>query len=146
MGLIRKITIHILLFAAFSLVVINVIPHHHHSHELCFVSDHCSDDTHEAPDYSPDHKSEEQGHHHHNNNADFCHLNYLYFLPFGKNVTNIYKPGFVKKYLNDHTFQKIEGQFDLPPSTRLHKEIFRGDKPYIPTKSLTRALRAPPVS
>jgi len=124
-------------------MIFNVIlPHHHHHDQVCFTADHCDVDEDHHHDYKHEHNGSE--HAHHEGEAEYCQLNDLYLAP--QNLNSSWKT----KIIKIENLQSVDAIVDIYQSILFHT-IKSPENRFIPyqkiktIKSLSRALRAPPV-
>lgn len=143
MVIIRKISITVLLLATLSLLINSILPHHHHSEEVCFESSHCENDhaDHQEGEFEP----EGVDHNNHSHEADFCQIIDFYLTSDGKNLNGKIKLKSVKKNFSINAFLYSK-EVDLVCNNYSQENIYVGDRVGINSKSLTRALRAPPCA
>ena len=137
---IRNITLCLLL-PAISLIANKIIPHHHHTDEVCFATSHCESDTDQHTDAA---EQENPDHDHRHNNFGTCQLE-IFFL-VSKNDAERKNNRAAPETLPGFS-PVASGTADGPPLIYAAREMVPDDDPPdLAVKILVRAMRAPPSS
>lgn len=135
----RKIARIFLLSAVLMLIMNNVLPHHHHKEDVCYATSHCSEN---ETDHHDESESDHQGEGH-DHDADFCQLDVYYLATYWKDPAEKSKYSNAKKTASQIalTFNDTGQVFK---SLYFQLQLFSNHKTVLDSRSLTRALRAPP--
>jgi len=143
MVIIRKIARTVLLLATLLLLINSILPHHHHQEDVCFTTSHCANE--HSDHHDADFEKNGISHNNHSHEVDYCQIIDFYLTSDGKNLNGKIKLKSVKKIFSIDAFL-FSKEVALVCINYSQENIYVGDRVGINSKSLTRALRAPPYA